>query len=141
MAERGYALLGYAAAGATAGVLLATRVREKAVLPGGHTVYAVTDSAWAMVPLQVRGRVRGSLFAGWACCCCSASDAAAAVAAALACSAALEARKLGYAVCHFPTMCYRCRMRQLMQPQRRRWRGCRRRVPMATSGAQCSSSR
>lgn len=70
MAERGYALLGYAAAGATAGVLLATRVREKAVLPGGHTVYAVTDSAWAMVPLQVRGRVRGSLFAGWACCCC-----------------------------------------------------------------------
>lgn len=55
VAERGYALLGYAAAGATAGVLLATRVREKAVLPGGHTVYAVTDSAWVMVPLQVRG--------------------------------------------------------------------------------------
>lgn len=52
VAERGYALLGYGAAGATAGVLLATRVREKAVLPGGHTVYAVTDSAWAMVPLQ-----------------------------------------------------------------------------------------
>jgi len=52
--ERGYALLGYAVAGPAAGLLLATRVREKAVLPGGHTVYAVTDSQWAVVPLQVR---------------------------------------------------------------------------------------
>ncbi|KAL4443884.1 hypothetical protein ABPG75_011621 [Micractinium tetrahymenae] len=50
--ERGYALLGYAVAGPTAGLLLATRVREKAVLPGGHTVYAVTDSQWTLVPLQ-----------------------------------------------------------------------------------------
>ena len=54
MAERGCALLGYVAAGGLAGVLLATRAREKAVLPGGHTVYAVTDSQWTLVPLQVR---------------------------------------------------------------------------------------
>lgn len=52
--ERGYALLGYAAAGPHAGLLLATRVREKAVLPGGHVVYAVTDSQWVLAPLQVR---------------------------------------------------------------------------------------
>lgn len=63
MAERGCALLGYAVAGPTAGLLLATRVREKAVLPGGHTVYAVTDSQWTLVPLQVRGGV--ALLAGW----------------------------------------------------------------------------
>ncbi|PSC67092.1 putative phosphoinositide phosphatase SAC9 isoform X1, partial [Micractinium conductrix] len=50
--ERGYALLGYAVAGPAAGVLLATRVRDKALLPGGHTVYAVTDSQWTSVPLQ-----------------------------------------------------------------------------------------
>lgn len=54
LVERGCALLGYAVAGPTAGLLLATRVREKAVLPGGHTVYAVTDSQWTLVPLQVR---------------------------------------------------------------------------------------
>ncbi|KAL4449511.1 hypothetical protein ABPG77_007155 [Micractinium sp. CCAP 211/92] len=52
LVERGCALLGYAVAGPTAGLLLATRVREKAVLPGGHTVYAVTDSQWTLVPLQ-----------------------------------------------------------------------------------------
>ncbi len=73
MAERGYALLGYAAAGATAGVLLATRVREKAVLPGGHTVYAVTDSAWAMVPLQVRAGAAICMQV-WPCTCSSAGQ-------------------------------------------------------------------
>ncbi|EFN60062.1 hypothetical protein CHLNCDRAFT_133330 [Chlorella variabilis] len=52
LVERGCALLGFVAAGPAAGVLLATRVREKAVLPGGHTVYAVTDSQWLIVPLQ-----------------------------------------------------------------------------------------
>ena len=55
VAERGLALLGYVVAGPAAGVLLATRVREKAVLPGGHTVFAVTDSQWVLVPLQVGG--------------------------------------------------------------------------------------
>ena len=65
VAERGYALLGYAAAGPQAGLLLATRVREKAVLPGGHVVYAVTDSSWAMVPLQVRSRLGRGAAAGW----------------------------------------------------------------------------
>ena len=49
-------------------MLLATHVREKAVLPGGHTVYAVTDSAWVMVPLQVRGLSWG--IAAWVCSCC-----------------------------------------------------------------------
>lgn len=41
-----------AAVGATAGLLLATRVREKGVLPGGHTVHLVTDSQWVLIPLQ-----------------------------------------------------------------------------------------
>ena len=50
--DRGHALLGYAAVGATAGILLATRVREKGVLPGGHTVLLVTDSQWVLIPLQ-----------------------------------------------------------------------------------------
>eukprot|EP00887_Chlorella_sp_A99_P003928 scaffold11.g3928.t1 len=49
--ERGHALLGYAAVGATAGLLLATRVREKGVLPGGHALHLVTDSQWVLVPL------------------------------------------------------------------------------------------
>lgn len=52
-AERGSALLGYVVAGPCAGVLLATRSKPKATLPGGHTVYAVTDSQWVIVPLLV----------------------------------------------------------------------------------------
>lgn len=59
LAERGSALLGYVMAGPAAGVLLATRSKEKAVLPGGHTVYAVTDSQWIIVPLLVRNARRG----------------------------------------------------------------------------------
>jgi hypothetical protein len=52
-AERGSALLGYVVAGPCAGVLLATRSKQKAMLPGGHTVYVVTDSQWVIVPLLV----------------------------------------------------------------------------------------
>lgn len=54
VAQRGCALLGYVAAGGTAGVCLATRMRKKATLPGGHAVYLVTDSQWVLIPLQVR---------------------------------------------------------------------------------------
>lgn len=50
---RGSALLGYVAAGGTAGVLLATRVRKKCTLPGGHAVYLVVDSQWVLIQLQV----------------------------------------------------------------------------------------
>lgn len=67
VAQRGCALLGYVAAGGTAGVLLATRVRKKATLPGGHAVYLVTDSQWVLIPLQVGpGRAgAGAPGAGW----------------------------------------------------------------------------
>jgi hypothetical protein len=54
VAMRGCALLGYVAAGGTAGVLLATRVRKKCTLPGGHAVFLVVDSQWVLIPLQVR---------------------------------------------------------------------------------------
>ena len=53
VALRGCALLGYVAAGCTAGVLLATRVRKKCTLPGGHAVFLVVDSQWVLIPLQV----------------------------------------------------------------------------------------
>ena len=49
--ERGYALLGYAVVGTTAGILLATRVRDKGTLPGGHSIHLITDSKWVLVPL------------------------------------------------------------------------------------------
>ena len=65
MVERGYALLGYAVAGGTAGVLLATRVRDKVVLPGGHVVYLVADSQWTLVPLQVGYTRRASCGLCW----------------------------------------------------------------------------
>ena len=53
VALRGCALLGYVAAGCTVGVLLATRVRKKCTLPGGHAVFLVVDSQWVLIPLQV----------------------------------------------------------------------------------------
>ena len=52
--ERGVALLGYAAIGSGGLVLLATRTRPAAVLPGGHVVRLVTESRWVNVPLQAR---------------------------------------------------------------------------------------
>ena len=54
--ERGVALLGYAAIGSAGLVLLATRTRPAAVLPGGHVVRLVTESRWVTVPLQARQR-------------------------------------------------------------------------------------
>lgn len=50
--ERGVALLGFAAIGSSGLVLLATRTRPGAVLPGGHVVRLVTESRWIAVPLQ-----------------------------------------------------------------------------------------
>ena len=52
--ERGVALLGYAAIGSAGLVLLATRMRPAAVLPGGHVVRLVAESRWVTVPLQAR---------------------------------------------------------------------------------------
>lgn len=54
--ERGVALLGFAAIGSSGLVLLATRTRPAAVLPGGHVVRLVTESRWIAVPLQARPR-------------------------------------------------------------------------------------
>ncbi len=51
--ERGCALLGYAPIGHMAFVVLATRVRPAATLPGGHLVRLVAESRWLQVPLQV----------------------------------------------------------------------------------------
>ena len=51
--DRGCALLGYAPIGPVAFVVLATRVRPAATLPGGHLVRLVADSKWLHVPLQV----------------------------------------------------------------------------------------
>ncbi len=51
--ERGCALLGYAPIGHLAFVVLATRVRPAATLPGGHMVRLVAESRWLQVPLQV----------------------------------------------------------------------------------------
>ncbi len=51
--ERGCALLGYAPIGNIGMLLLATRLRTAAVLPGGHAVRLVTESRWLQLPLQV----------------------------------------------------------------------------------------
>ncbi len=51
--ERGCALLGYAPIGHLAFVVLATRVRPAATLPGGHMVRLVAESRWLQIPLQV----------------------------------------------------------------------------------------
>ncbi len=52
--ERGVALLGFAAIGSAGLVLLATRTRAAAALPGGHAVRLVTEHRWLTVPLQAR---------------------------------------------------------------------------------------
>ena len=52
--ERGCALLGYAPIGNIGMLLLATRLRTAAVLPGGHAVRLVTESRWLQLPLQVQ---------------------------------------------------------------------------------------
>lgn len=51
--ERGCALLGFAPIGPVAFVVLATRLRPAATLPGGHLVRLVADSKWLHIPLQV----------------------------------------------------------------------------------------
>ena len=51
--ERGCALLGYAPIGHLAFVVLSTRVRPAATLPGGHMVRLVAESRWLQIPLQV----------------------------------------------------------------------------------------
>ena len=54
--ERGCALLGYAPIGNIGMLLLATRLRTAALLPGGHAVRLVTESRWLQLPLEVRRR-------------------------------------------------------------------------------------
>ena len=51
--ERGCALLGYVPIGNIGMLLLATRLRTAAMLPGGHAVRLVTESRWLQLPLQV----------------------------------------------------------------------------------------
>lgn len=51
--ERGQALLGYVPVGDVGMILLATRLRVAAVLPGGHQVRLVAESKWLHIPLQV----------------------------------------------------------------------------------------
>ena len=51
--ERGCALLGYAPVGNVGLLLLATRLRTAATLPGSHTVRLVTESRWMLLPLEV----------------------------------------------------------------------------------------
>ena len=52
--ERGCALLGYVPIAGTAMVVLATRVRPAATLPGGHVVRLVVEHKWLQLPLQAR---------------------------------------------------------------------------------------
>ena len=51
--ERGCALLGYAPVGNIGLLLMATRLRTAATLPGGHAVRLVTESRWMLIPLEV----------------------------------------------------------------------------------------
>ena len=50
--ERGCALLGYVPIAGTAMLVLATRVRPAATLPGGHVVRLVVEHKWLQLPLQ-----------------------------------------------------------------------------------------
>ena len=52
--ERGCALLGYAPIGNMGMLLLATRLRSAAMLPGGHVIKLVTESRWLQLPLEAR---------------------------------------------------------------------------------------
>lgn len=47
------ALLGYAALGAVGCLLVATQVAGDSVLPGGHVVYTIAETAWIRVPLRI----------------------------------------------------------------------------------------
>lgn len=51
--ERGQALLGYVPIGDVGMILLATRLRVAAILPGGHQARLVAESKWLHIPLQV----------------------------------------------------------------------------------------
>lgn len=51
--ERGCALLGYVPIGNIGMLLLATRLRNAATLPGGHVMRLVTESRWLQLPLPV----------------------------------------------------------------------------------------
>ena len=51
--ERGCALLGYAPIGSIGMLLLATRLRSAAVLPGGHLIRLVAESRWLQISLLV----------------------------------------------------------------------------------------
>ena len=46
-------------------VVLATRIRPAATLPGGHLVRLVAESRWLQVPLQVR--LQRAFGGGWVC--------------------------------------------------------------------------
>ena len=59
--ERGCALLGYAPVGNIGLLLLATRLRTAATLPGGHIVRLVTESRWMLLPLEVGGPTHAEL--------------------------------------------------------------------------------
>jgi len=52
--ERGCALLGYVPIGNVGMLLLATRLRSAATLPGGRIMRLVTESRWLQLPLPVR---------------------------------------------------------------------------------------
>lgn len=51
VAARGSVLLGFTATDSVAGLLIATRLKDKATLPGGHVVYLVAEAQWALLPL------------------------------------------------------------------------------------------
>lgn len=59
--ERGCALLGYASLGNLGMLLLATRLRTAAVLPGGHLIRLVAEHKWLQIPLQVHPSHRGHI--------------------------------------------------------------------------------
>ncbi|BDA46239.1 probable phosphoinositide phosphatase SAC9 [Coccomyxa sp. Obi] len=54
--ERGCALLGYVPIGNVGMLLLATRLRNAATLPGGHIMRLVTESRWMQIPLPESGQ-------------------------------------------------------------------------------------
>lgn len=47
------ALLGYVALGAIGCLLVATQVAGDSVLPGGHIVYTIAETAWIRIPLRI----------------------------------------------------------------------------------------
>ena len=51
---RGTALLGYVPIGSVALLLLATRIRDVLVLPGGHVIKLVVESKWFTIDLEAR---------------------------------------------------------------------------------------